>query len=105
MTEYLDKGDVLEVINYIRTKYISVYNRKDKCSQFWADTMRYFEKQINNLAACDVVDAVYGKWVIDSDGCHPYCSECKNEPYGRKMSKYCPHCGAEMEGWQQWLNT
>lgn len=105
MAEYLDKGDVLEVINYIRTKYISVYNRKDKCSQFWTDTIRYFEKQINNLAACDVVDAVYGKWVIDSGSCYPYCSECKNEPYGRKMSKYCPHCGVEMEGWQQWLNT
>lgn len=65
----------------------------------------FFARGISKPAACDVVGAVYGKWVIDSDGCNPYCSECKNEPHGRKMSKYCPHCGAEMEGWQQWLNT
>ena len=30
MAEYLDRDDVLNVIDYIRTKYISVYNRRDK---------------------------------------------------------------------------
>ena len=27
---------------------------------------------------------------------NPYCSVCKEEPIGRKMSKYCPNCGAKM---------
>ena len=66
MAEYLDKDDVLEVANYIRTKYISVYNRKDKCSQFWADTIRYFEKKINSLASCDIDNINHGVWYLNN---------------------------------------
>ena len=39
---------------------------------------------------------MYGKWIISSDGCYPYCSECKNEPQSGIMTNYCPNCGAEM---------
>ena len=38
----------------------------------------------------------HGKWKICCDGYYPYCSVCKEEPIGRKMSKYCPNCGAKM---------
>ena len=37
-----------------------------------------------------------GEWRINSDGYYPYCSECKEEPKNRKMTKYCPNCGAKM---------
>lgn len=37
-----------------------------------------------------------GKWLINPDGYYPYCSECKAEPEGRKMTKFCPECGADM---------
>lgn len=37
-----------------------------------------------------------GEWYINSDGYYPYCSECKEEPKNRKMTKYCPNCGAKM---------
>ncbi len=37
-----------------------------------------------------------GKWLINSDGYYPYCSECGNEPPGRTMTDYCPHCGVKM---------
>ena len=39
-----------------------------------------------------------GKWLINPDGYFPYCSECKAEPEGRKMTKFCPECGADMRG-------
>lgn len=35
-----------------------------------------------------------GKWLINSDGYYPYCSQCKYEP--KKMTRYCPNCGVEM---------
>lgn len=35
-------------------------------------------------------------WEICCDGYYPYCSECKEEPPGREMSKYCPNCGRKM---------
>lgn len=31
-------------------------------------------------------------------GYYPYCSECKHEPQGREMTKFCPNCGAKMDG-------
>lgn len=40
----------------------------------------------------------HGKWIICSDGYYPYCSECKEEPKGGNMTKFCPNCGAKMEG-------
>ena len=36
------------------------------------------------------------KWEICSDGYYPYCTRCKQEPPGRVMTDYCPHCGAFM---------
>lgn len=41
---------------------------------------------------------IQGQWLINSDGYYPYCSICKNEPQNRVMTKYCPNCGAFMEG-------
>lgn len=107
MAKYLDRDDVLNVINYIRTKYISVYNRRNKCSQFWADTIRYFEKRINNLDGYDVEPVKHGHW-IRQGSIVPYyeCSECHcsidQEPHYNysdnimRFPKYCEHCGAKM---------
>lgn len=36
------------------------------------------------------------KWEICCDGYYPYCSNCRKEPQGREMTRYCPNCGAEM---------
>ena len=107
MAKYLDRDDVLNVINYIRTKYISVYNRRDKCSQFWADTIRYFEKRINKLDDCDVEPVRHGHWIEEHDCGYitPHCSKCgetaltKEETmYDYVCSSYCPRCGAKMDG-------
>ena len=110
MAEYLDRDDVLNVIDYIRTKYISVYNRRDKCSQFWADTIRYFEKRINKLDDCDVEPVRHGHWY--NRGGRFRCSACDNKAllkdiggtggwsheYEQQKSPYCPNCGAKMDG-------
>ena len=105
MAKYLDRDDVLNVIDYIRTKYISVYNRRDKCSQFWADTIRYFEKRINKLDNYDVVPIRHGHWVSEYDCGYitPHCSECgetaltkEETSYDYVYSSYCPRCGAKM---------
>ena len=105
MAKYLDRDDVLNVIDYIRTKYISVYNRRNKCSQFWADTIRYFEKRINNLGDYDVVPVKHGHWVSEYDCGYitPHCSECgetaltkEETSYDYVYSSYCPNCGAKL---------
>ena len=42
------------------------------------------------------VDVPIAKWIINSDGYYPYCSNCKSEPDYGIMSNYCPMCGAKM---------
>lgn len=39
-----------------------------------------------------------GKWLINSDGYYPYCSECRKEPKSGDMTDFCPNCGADMRG-------
>ena len=39
-----------------------------------------------------------GKWLINSDGYYPYCSEYNAEPKSGEMTNFCPKCGAKMEG-------
>ena len=44
------------------------------------------------------VPVKHGRWIINSDGYYPQCSECMSEPQGRAMTDFCPHCGAKMDG-------
>ena len=46
----------------------------------------------------DVAEVKHAKWEICCDGYYPYCSNCKTEPKNGVMSKYCPECGAKMDG-------
>ena len=96
MAKYLDRDDVLNVIDYIRTKYISVYNRRDKCSQFWADTIRYFEKRINKLDDYDVEPVKHGHWIDNKHTDTVICSECKC--VCTDETNYCPNCGSRTDG-------
>lgn len=45
----------------------------------------------------DVTEVIHAKWIINSDGYYPYCSNCKEIPEYGVMSKYCPECGARMD--------
>lgn len=45
----------------------------------------------------EVRKVVYARWEINCDGYYPYCSNCKSEPQGRAMTRYCPNCGAKMD--------
>lgn len=47
--------------------------------------------------AVDAAEVIHAKWVINSDGYYPYCSNCKEIPEYGVMSKYCPECGARMD--------
>ena len=53
---------------------------------------------IDKTPTADVVEVKHAKWEINSDGYYPYCCNCKTEPKNGLMSKYCPECGAVMDG-------
>ena len=62
--------------------------------------------EIRKLPAADVAEVVHGQWHMldDSANAGLYCSACGRRlhheqfPYKKPRSKYCPHCGARMDG-------
>ena len=69
------------------------------------DVENLYAEGVEAVDMCDIDEAPtieaepvrHGRWIISSDGYYPYCSECKEEPKGGNMTKYCPHCGAKMD--------
>ena len=64
---------------------------------------RIYEKY-RTLPTIDAVEVVHGRWIVVDDGVligkgtHFECSKCGTwESWGR-LSKYCPNCGAKMDG-------
>lgn len=65
-------------------------------------------EEINKMPTVDAVPVVHGEWVekwrFKPNGT-PYhkigdmeCSVCHSDMLGRYYSRYCPHCGARMDG-------
>ena len=55
-------------------------------------------KLMVDAPTADVQEVKRAKWIISSNGYYPYCSHCKTEPKNGVMTKYCPECGARMDG-------
>lgn len=61
---------------------------------------------IARAPAADVAEVVHGEWVLldDCSNSGLYCSVCRRRvhredfAYKKLRSKYCPHCGAKMDG-------
>ena len=62
---------------------------------------------IKNLPAAAVVPVRYGQWIVSATDVHfdSRCSACKESFYSPirgayivHFAKYCPNCGAKMEG-------
>ena len=62
-----------------------------------SEAVTEFEEIIDDVPTADVAPVVHSKWEICCDGYYPYCKNCRNEPQGRVMTKYCPNCGAKMD--------
>lgn len=81
------------------------YVRCRACS--WDDAMNIIE----DLPAVDAVPVVHGKWqwlssTYDRTPCEMryWCSECHHETITHSVppwEKYCPNCGAKMDGEQE----
>ena len=80
MTEYIERERAMQIAF---------------TSPFFSDTLM---EEIKVIPAADVAPVVHSKWEICCDGYYPYCLNCKAEPPGREMTKYCPNCGAKMDG-------
>lgn len=62
--------------------------------------------EIREMPAADVAEVGHGQWYVLDDCANAglYCSACSRRvhreefAYKNLKSKYCPHCGARMDG-------
>ena len=84
-------------------------DREDYCKNLCHCNNEYCDKEscpIWKAPAADVAPVVHGRWIgiplCGSDDCE--CSECGNwcnihvNLCGEAVQKYCPYCGAKMDG-------
>ena len=100
----IESGDIKIVEDYNNGGYISREEAKSAyCRNFCtqgAACPDYRCKEVND--AFDKIPPAHikpmsARWIINSDGYYPYCSNCKHEPQSGKMTRYCPDCGARMK--------
>ena len=63
-------------------------------------TARVHCSQIDELPRADVAEVRHARWVEESS-LYVHCSICRTREYPREhnfRSKYCPNCGAKMDG-------
>ena len=86
--EYIRRAEELEITTRTCGDYAAAY------AEIW------------KLPAADVAPVVHGKWYLLDDCANAglYCSVCSRRvhreefAYKKLRSKYCPHCGAKMDG-------
>ena len=55
---------------------------------------------IDKEPSADVEPVRHGHWINDIGYAGWTCSECGDHE-GNKTDKYCPNCGAKMDGWEE----
>ena len=56
------------------------------------------ENLLKSETLAEFQPVIHARWEISSDGYYPYCKKCNARPENGKMTKYCPSCGAKMDG-------
>jgi Zn finger protein HypA/HybF involved in hydrogenase expression len=73
------------------------YNLVRGCGAFDPAAIRAATEIACQVERGELVKAVHARWIINSDGYYPYCSNCHVEPKGGNMTDYCPSCGSRMD--------
>lgn len=94
MSEHITRERALEILNDIG----GCGAESESYTAGWDEAINAAYEAIQSEPAADVAPVVHSKWEICCDGYYPYCLNCKVEPPGREMTKYCPNCGAKMDG-------
>jgi hypothetical protein len=94
MAEYIEREAVLRAVQGQRSPCRSpAQNRMLDC----------LKAAVIRISAADVAPVVHAEWVVCGDGDNvPWmCSHCGKttaHKYKVMYGKYCPHCGAKMDG-------
>lgn len=97
MAEYIDRDTVIN-----KRRRMSEYDEAGWCVTCQAVSV----EDIENTPSAEVVEVVHGEWFLLDECLNEgvYCSVCSKKVYRKEYanqkikSKYCPNCGAKMDG-------
>lgn len=100
MTDYISRETLLNDKAFMRGGKAS-----DPYVCGYLDALDDLEKVVEAIPAADVAPVVHGKWLWFEDCVNSglYCSACHKLIHKvmrpkKKLSRYCPNCGAKMDG-------
>lgn len=84
-------------------KRATVTNHLDACMDtLWKPEIVALKCFVEVIPAADVAPVRHGEWLLRHEGHGHYweCSVCHTNPciYVTKDTKFCPNCGAKMDG-------
>lgn len=101
MAEYIKRDAAIREIEQINpVDYGAMWDYE---AHHWAgECLRDCKEAIDSIPAADVAPVVYGEWLLRHEGYGHYweCSVCHTNPciYVTEHTKFCPNCGAKMDG-------
>ena len=84
-------------------EYIDRHALKNDGHVCWHDGKGNVFYEVDHAPIADVVEVVHGEWVVNEQYFWVMCSACGTERYDDQDEhtenfKYCPYCGAKMDG-------
>ena len=96
MAEYIEREAAIDYIKQSQCKKCSDIGLCGNCAVLTG--VRLFEE----VPAADIAPVVHGQWILRHIGAGHYweCSVCHTNPciYVTEHTKFCPNCGARMDG-------
>ena len=108
MSRYIDADALTWLVEEYKLAISPITEEQERDNRLPMQMLTEFENMIAEQPTVDAVPVVHGEWVekwrFKPNG-NPYhkvgdmeCSVCHSDMLGRYYSRYCPHCGAKMEG-------
>ena len=98
MAEYIDREAFIEDI---KTEIINLKLDGMKGTPRPCDELYSFIDRINEQPSADVAPVKHGWWIHDDEWWEFICTSCHKGIGNIKKYKYCPNCGAKMDGEEQ----
>ena len=80
-------------------KVLEWMHKQKETTEQWSMRIA-IENYVDDMPTVDAEPIRHGHWEHGEDvfGMYCQCSECGNQYYGSYEFKYCPNCGARMDG-------